>query len=214
MNDELTDLQRILGYAGAAASGDEYTELAADILVTPFWTPSFCATLIRAAEATGAFEPNPHDPVPGHEVSLAAISPQLFEAVQNDVGGRLWPRLKRVWPYVDYVGLRDAFVIKYELGGQEELRIHHDVAQVSASIKLNDDYTGAELRFPRQNAGNASVAVGDALGVAVARDPSAPVHTTALGHQVLLDDLVRGAEFLSEGCVSLNGPERPPKSST
>jgi hypothetical protein len=163
VNVELTDLQRILGYAGAAASGDEYTELAADILVTPFWTPSFCAALIRAAEATGAFEPNPHDPVPGHEVSLAAISPQLFEAVQNDVGGRLWPRLKRVWPYVDYVGLRDAFVIKYELGGQEELRIHHDVAQVSASIKLNDDYTGAELRFPRQNAGNASVAVGDAL---------------------------------------------------
>ena len=50
MNDELTDLQRILGYAGAAASGDEYTELAADILVTPFWTPSFCAALIRAAE--------------------------------------------------------------------------------------------------------------------------------------------------------------------
>lgn len=163
MNDEPTDLQRILGYVGAAAEGDDITEFAADILVTPFWRPHFCAALIRAAEATGAFEADPDDPVPGHEVSLAVISPGLFEAVQNDIGVRLWPRLRRIWPYVDYHGLRDAFVIKYERGGQEELRIHHDVAQVSASIKLNDDYTGAELEFPRQQVTNSAVAVGDAL---------------------------------------------------
>mgnify|MGYP000700423574 CR=1 FL=1 len=31
-------------------------------------------------------------------------------------------------------GLRDAFVIRYALGEQESLRIHHDVAQVSASV--------------------------------------------------------------------------------
>ena len=42
------------------------------------------------------------------------------------------------------------FVIRYARGEQEELRIHHDVAQVSASVKLNDDYDGAELVFPRQ----------------------------------------------------------------
>jgi predicted 2-oxoglutarate/Fe(II)-dependent dioxygenase YbiX len=49
------------------------------------------------------------------------------------------------------------------MGEQEELRMHHDVAQVSASIKLNDDYDGALLEFPRQNFTNADVAVGDAL---------------------------------------------------
>ena len=41
--------------------------------------------------------------------------------------------------------------------------MHHDVAQVSASIKLNNEYAGAELEFPRQDFTNADVPVGDLL---------------------------------------------------
>ncbi|HRE00088.1 MAG TPA: 2OG-Fe(II) oxygenase, partial [Ilumatobacteraceae bacterium] len=133
------------------------------IYATRFWTPRFCRAIIRAAEAVGAFEPQPDDPVPGHEVSLAVISPRLFEAVQADIGVRLWPLLQQAWPCIDYHGLRDAFVIRYALGEQESLRIHHDVAQVSASIKLNDDYEGGELEFPRQGVTNAAVPVGSVL---------------------------------------------------
>jgi hypothetical protein len=129
----------------------------------PCWTPEFCETVVRAAEAIGAFQPNPEDPVPGHEVSLAVISPRLFEMVQEDFGSRIWPQLQMVWPYVDYYGLRDAFVIRYALGEQESLRIHHDVAQVSGSIKLNDGYAGADLVFPRQAFDNSAVAVGEML---------------------------------------------------
>lgn len=54
-------------------------------------------------------------------------------------------------------------MIKYEVGQQEELRLHHDVAQVSASIKLNDDYEGAELEFPRQKYSNKNLRVGQML---------------------------------------------------
>jgi hypothetical protein len=159
-----TDLQQILGYQAAADDGrDGVREVGPDIVALPFWTPSFCATVIRAAEAAGAFEPQPDDPVPGHEVSLAAISPQLFQAVEHDIGARVWPQLQTVWPYVDYHGLRDVFVIRYALGEQEHLRIHHDVAQVSGSVKLNDDYEGAELAFPRQGIDNSGVAVGELL---------------------------------------------------
>jgi hypothetical protein len=171
-------LRQILGYEGAVdprAAGDGSDDpvddgpdavlrtLADDILVMPFWTPSFCATVIAAAEATGAFAPAPEDPVPGHEVSLAVISPRLFEAVQDDLGRRLWPRLRRHWRYIDYFGVRDAFVIRYALGEQEHLRIHHDVAQVSASIKLNDGYQGAQLSFPRQGVDNSSLRVGEVI---------------------------------------------------
>ena len=137
------------------------TELGNEIFVVPFWTPEFCDTVIRAAEAVGAFEPQPHDPVPGHEVSLAVISPRLFEAVETDLGMRIWPQLQEAWPYIDYHGLRDVFVIKYQLGQQEHLRMHHDVAQVSASVKLNDGYDGAMLDFPRQGVDNSSVGVGE-----------------------------------------------------
>ncbi len=160
---DLDDLQRILGYVDAIDDSSEIASVGTELFVMPFWTPQFCAAIIRAAEAVGAFEPQPDDPVPGHEVSLAVISPRLFESVQADVGRRLWPQLQRAWPYIDYFGLRDAFVIRYALGEQESLRIHHDVAQVSASIKLNDDYAGGELEFPLQRVTNAEVPVGWAL---------------------------------------------------
>lgn len=161
MTHEYDDLQQILGYRGAIDEREGVTELGIDIYQVPFWTPAFCDTVIRAAEAVGAFEPQPDDPVPGHEVSLAVISPRLFEAVETDLGVRIWPQLQQVWPFIDYHGLRDVFVIKYAIGHQEHLRMHHDVAQVSASLKLNDGYEGAVLDFPRQGASNLGVPMGE-----------------------------------------------------
>jgi len=162
MSDEqFDDLQQILGYRGAADERIGVRELAPEVYVAPFWTPQYCATIIRAAEAIGAFEPQADDPVPGHEVSLALISQRLFEAVEIDIGKRMWPQWQRAWPYIDYHGLRDVFVIKYELGVQEHLRIHHDVAQVSGSVKLNDGYEGAVLDFPRQGVTNESASIGE-----------------------------------------------------
>ena len=158
---EYDDLQQILGYQGAIDEREGLTELGNEVYTVPFWTPRFCDTVIRAAEAVGAFELQPDDPVPGHEVSLAVISPRLFEQVEIDLGRRIWPQLQKVWPFIDYHGVRDVFVIKYELGQQEHLRMHHDVAQVSASVKLNEGYEGAVLDFPRQGVDNRGVPVGE-----------------------------------------------------
>jgi hypothetical protein len=163
----MDDLAALFGYVGAADPALDHAttprHLGDEIVVMPFWTPAFCDTVIRAAEAVGAFEPQPDDPVPGHEVSLAVISPQLYGMVEADLGQRVWPALRTVWPYIDFVGLRDAFVIKYAIGAQEHLRVHHDVAQVSASVKLNAGYDGAELWFPRQQVSTESAAVGELL---------------------------------------------------
>jgi hypothetical protein len=160
--DDLDDLDRVLGYRGAVDERTGVSELGPDLVVVPFWTPRFCAAVVRAAQLIG-FAPDPEDPVPGHEVSLAAISPRLYEAVQGDLGTRIWPQLGEVWPLVDYHGLRDAFVIRYARGEQEELRRHHDVAQVSGAVKLDDGYVGADLRFPRQGVDNRAVPVGALL---------------------------------------------------
>lgn len=156
------NLEAILGYQGAANNG-EARMVGEEIIQMPFWTPDFCATVIQAAQAAGGFSQQDDDPVPGHEISLAAIAPRLFEAVENDLGTRMWPAIRQWWPYVDYHGLRDAFIIRYAMGEQENLRMHHDVAQVSASIKLNNDYTGAALEFPRQKFSNVDVPVGDLI---------------------------------------------------
>ena len=159
----LDDLARLLGYVGAADPATGLEEVAAEIYRLPFWTPEFCAVVVRAAEAVGAFVPHDDDPVPGEEVSLAVISPALFDAVQDDIGRRIWPRLQDRWPLIEYRGLRDAFVIRYVPGGQESLRLHQDVAQVSASVRLNDGFDGGELHFPRQSYRNVDQPVGSLL---------------------------------------------------
>lgn len=156
------DLDRILGYADAAPDDEGLTELGPELYVAPFWTPEFCAAIVRAASLVG-FSPDPDDPVPGHEVSLATISPVLFAHLQDDLGARIWPQLQQVWPLIDYHGVRDAFVIRYAAGEQEELRLHHDIAQVSGSVKLDDGFEGSQLRFPRQGVDNADVPVGSLL---------------------------------------------------
>lgn len=158
-------MTRLFGYVGAVPEGAADAtpvEVASEIYRVPFWTPEFCALIVRAAEAVG-FEPDPDDPVPGHEVSLATISPALFTAVERDVGGRVWPQLQSVWPLIEYRGLRDAFVIRYRSGEQQSLRLHQDVAQVSATVRLNDGYEGAALTFPRQGYDNRDLAVGDLI---------------------------------------------------
>jgi len=162
-HEPLDDLVRVLGYVDAIDHRNDMHEVANEMFAMSCWTPQFCQALIRAAEAAGGFAAEPGDPVPGHEISLAMISPRLFEAVQNDMGERIWPQLQQQWPLIDYHGINDAFIIKYQQGGQEELRPHHDVAQVSASIKLNDAYEGAVLEFPRQGANNAALPVGSLL---------------------------------------------------
>jgi hypothetical protein len=159
---ELDDLARVLAYRDAIDERTGVDVVGPDLLVVPFWTPRFCAAIVRAADLVG-YAGHPDDPVPGQEVSLAAISPRLYEALQDDLGVRIWPQLRTEWPLIDYHGLRDAFVIRYETGEQESLRVHHDVAQVSASVKLDEDYDGAELWFPRQGFDNASVPIGALL---------------------------------------------------
>ena len=158
------DLERILGYRDAVAEQTLVADqVAPELWTMPFWTPEFCETVIRAAELVDAFQHNDTDPIPGNEVSLAAISPRLFAHLEDDIAVRVMPAIKQFWPYVDYFGLRDAFVIKYSPSGQRDLRIHHDVAQVSGSVRLNDGYVGGLLAFPRQGFTNADLAVGDLL---------------------------------------------------
>jgi hypothetical protein len=160
--DHVDDFARILGYEGAADERTGLTEIGPELYVVTFWTSEMCAAVVRAASLVG-FRPDPDDPVPGHEVSLAAISPALFARVQDDLGLRIWPQLQEAWPLIDYHGVRDAFVIRYAAGEQEELRLHHDVAQVSGSVKLDEGFEGSELLFPRQGVDNTNVPVGSLL---------------------------------------------------
>lgn len=166
------DLAALLRYDGAVdLAPDKAVEAAPDILVMPFWTPEFCATLVRAAEVAAMWSSDPDDPGPGSAVSLFALSPRLAGLLEEDLLARVWPRLLEHWPEVAVTGVHDAIVMRYEpgrgpggdpgkIGATEGLPLHHDVAQVSATVRLNAGYRGGALTFPRQGWDTAGVPVG------------------------------------------------------
>jgi hypothetical protein len=155
------DLAALLRYEATTGPSERAEVVAADILVMPFWTPAFCATVVRAAEAAGVWSSDPDDPVPGAEVSLFSISPRLVALLDDDLQTRAWPRWREHWSEVAATQIADAFVIRYEAGGDaDHLPLHHDVAQVSATVRLNEGYDGGALSFPRQQWDNAAVPVG------------------------------------------------------
>ena len=57
-------------------------------------------------------------------------------------------------------GMRDAFVMKYSMDTQRSLNLHNDASMVTGSVKLNDNYTGADLWYPRQQISNKDIPVG------------------------------------------------------
>ena len=53
--------------------------------------------------------------------------------------------------------------MKYSNDTQKTLGLHNDAALVTGSMKLNDDYTGATLVFPRQGLTNSEIPPGKLL---------------------------------------------------
>ena len=160
-----TRLARLVEAGGlsiAAHARDLAREPAPEILTMACWTPEACADLIAVVEAANRWAPDPDDPVPGLEVSLRSLDPRLLDRLEADLRATVWPRLVAHWSEVAVTSIHDAFVIRYEPGPiTDHLPVHHDVAQVSASIRLNRGYEGGELVFPRQGWDTRDLGVGD-----------------------------------------------------
>jgi len=150
------------GLAMPAHARDLAREPAPEILTMACWTPEACEDLIAVVEAANRWAPDPDDPVPGLEVSLRTIDPALLDRLEADLRAAVWPRLVAHWPEVAVTPIHDAFVIRYEPGPlTDHLPLHHDVAQISASLRLNRGYRGGELVFPRQDWDGRDLGVGD-----------------------------------------------------
>jgi hypothetical protein len=151
----------VVGLGAYDPSPRTATCVANEIVAVPFWDQRTCALVIEAAEAASAWASDPDDPVPGNEVPLATVSDRLFLRVEQQVEQTVVPALRTVWPEFAWNGLHDAFVIRYEPGPDAALPLHHDVAQISASVRLNDGYEGGALEFPRQSWDNGTTPVGE-----------------------------------------------------
>ncbi len=138
-----------------------------EIICIKFMTPQMCADLIGMAEETarknGGFKPLEYDKFPAQELRIKAIDQGLWNAIEKNLKEYIFPVIESYWAPTQMYGVRDLFVIRYSPDTQKSLNCHNDASMVSGTVKLNNDYTGAELYFRRHNIKNTDMEVGELM---------------------------------------------------
>ena len=159
-----------------------YKEVAKDILVTPFLSEQKCREIISKAEQIGNWGQMEGDKFPAQEIRINKLD--MWDQIEKSWKDHLGVISEKKWTPMQHIGLRDAFAMRYTMDTQTSLGFHTDASLVTGSVKLNDDYEGAELIFPHQNFSNKDVPVGHCILF-----PSQVTH----GHRV--DPLKAGVKY-------------------
>ena len=138
----------------------DYMLLSRDILLIDFMREDKCRELIQIAEDK-QFKVLEGDVVPAQELRMKELN--MWEELKAHWMETVYQIVYDYWYPCHMYGLRDAFIIKYEMDKQRELRLHSDASLVTGSIKLNDDYEGGILEFPRQEVSNKDVPIGKCI---------------------------------------------------
>ena len=139
----------------------DYDEVGPDILVTDFLSQRQCDFLIQKSESYGGWSQMDGDKFPAQEIRIRKMG--LWHEYERLWAEKLAKICEQYWTPEAYVGLRDAFTMRYSMDTQTTLGLHTDASLFTGSVKLNDNYSGAELVFPRQNFTNKDVPVGKCL---------------------------------------------------
>jgi hypothetical protein len=136
-----------------------------DIFITPFFTKEFCKELVDVCKFyDDRFKWDPSvDPYPNHELHLTDISRFAFEDYVRHYNSMLCPTLEKEFLMNCVWGFYSPFINRYTMNTQRTSKLHNDTSNISMVIKLNDDYTGGELEFPRQKITNRDIPVGYGL---------------------------------------------------
>ena len=133
------------------------------LLLHNFLSEDFCQELIDAANDFNQWEQLPNDKFPGQELRIKNLQEKYYNIFQKAYNDKFVPTVEKYWHPLLMHGIRDLFAIKYSLGKQTSLRLHHDMSLVSGSMKLNNDYQGGVLKFPRQGVDNSQAPVGSVI---------------------------------------------------
>ena len=138
----------------------KYEILSDDMLLIDFMSEDMCRKMISLAEER-TFNIMEGDKVPSQDLRLKQINE--WEKLKSHWNESVYEVVYDYWTPCHMYGLRDAFIIKYEMDKQRSLRLHTDASLVTGSVKLNDDYEGGILEFPRQGITNKDIPIGKCI---------------------------------------------------
>jgi len=151
----------IKGVSSAPINKLDYKEVAREVLVVPLLSEEQCKDLIHKSEQLGNWRSMEGDKVPAQEIRIKELG--LWEEYEAMWENHLAKVCETHWSPVLHQGLRDAFTMRYSMDTQKSLGLHTDASLITGSVKLNDDYEGATLHFPRQEFNNNDVPVGSCI---------------------------------------------------
>ena len=140
---------------------NKYDVIDDDMILIDYMTPSMCDDLIDIADENGKWGNLSYDSYPAQEIRLKKLG--LWDEMEKHWKESIYPIIHDFWNPMKMYGIRDAFVLRYALDTQTSLMRHCDASAVTGSVKLNDNYEGAELYFPRQKISNKHIPVGKCI---------------------------------------------------
>jgi hypothetical protein len=138
------------------------SEVADGIVHMPFLSSAGVNMVLTAVKAVGNWgETGPHYPT--QDIHLEKDLPTVDKLLRDRLHTVIYPEVKNYFFIDTEFDVFALFAIKYAMDSQKSLDIHHDQSFISASVKLNDDYEGGVLKFPRQRYDNSKIPVGDII---------------------------------------------------
>ena len=141
----------------------EFESVSQDILHTKFLPEDICNILLEIVQEKDTWNCNNRLPYYTDDIHLDKDLPEWHEILTSGLEEAL-NMASGYWGIgVGEAEVASMFAIRYTLTTQKALDFHHDDSYISGSIKLNDNYNGGELFFPRQKFSNKNIGVGDLL---------------------------------------------------
>ena len=140
-----------------------YDILEENMLLVDYMTPTMCDDLIAIADNHGGWGSLSYDKFPAQEIRLKELGSGFWGEMEEHWKKYLYPIIEQYWKPMEMYGMRDAFVMRYAMDTQRKLNLHTDASLVTGSVKLNDNYEGADLVFPRQNISNKDIPIGKCI---------------------------------------------------
>ncbi len=143
-------------------------EIYKDIIITPFYTEEFCDYLVDTAKYfDGRFiehikyknDTETNNTVPWNTLFMSHISQIMFENFCGHYKKFLVPLINKNFICSGIEGWFSPFIIKYDKIGQN-VNLHNDTSGFTMNVKLNTEFEGATLRFPRQEWSNKDIPKG------------------------------------------------------
>ena len=118
----------------------------------PLTTKDFCYELIHQSELHGKWTVGRHDHYPTHDMLLKDFGyKEIWDSILFEYAH---PVVSHIWTLEGYKKMEnESFIVKYDLdseGYQADLSIHHDLADYTFVMGLNNEYEGGGTWFPRQ----------------------------------------------------------------